>query len=125
MFTLLALGQLSGMVWKSTSAMPASFILPLKVQNQSKLSQFIDWYETFYTSTNPDTGRKRKGNAKKFLLEELEALVSTGKSSSSLPKVIEDFKKASLLSPELQKAKQNLSESDFAKLVELMEKAGA
>jgi len=105
--------------------MPASFLFPLKVQNQSKLSQFIDWYETFYTSTNPDTGRKRKGNAKKFLLEELEELVSTGKVSASLPKVIEDFKKASLLSPELQKAKQNLSDSDFAKLVELMEKAGA
>lgn len=105
--------------------MPATSILALKVQNQSKLSQFIDWYETFYTTINPDTGRKRKGNAKKFLLEELELLVSSGKLSSSFPKVIEDFKKASVLSPELQKAKQNLSESDFAKLVELMEKAGA
>lgn len=105
--------------------MPASFVLSLKVQTQSKLSQFIDWYETFYTTINPDTGRKRKGNAKKFLLEELEVLVSTGKSSQALSKVIEDFKKASLLSPELQKAKQNLSDSDFAKLVELMEKASA
>lgn len=105
--------------------MPSTSILALKVQNQSKLSQFIDWYETFYTSINPDTGRKRKGNAKKFLLEELELLVSSGKSSPSFPQVIEDFKKASLLSPELQKAKQNLSDADFAKLVELMEKAGA
>jgi len=113
------------MIGQSIPAMPASFLFPLKVQNQSKLSHFINWYETFYTSTNPDTGRKRKGNAKKFLLEELEALVSTGKVSSSLPKVIEDFKNASLLSPELQNAKQNLSDSDFAKLVELMEKAGA
>ena len=113
------------MISQSSPAMPATSILALKVQNQSKLSQFIDWYETFYTSINPDTGRKRKGNAKKFLLEELEALVSTGKSSSSLPKVIEDFKKASLLSPELQKAKLILSDADFAKLVELMEKAGA
>jgi len=111
------------MIGQSIPAMPASFLFPLKVQNQSKLSQFIDWYETFYTSTNPDTGRKRKGNAKKFFLEELEALVSTGKVSSSLPKVIDDFKNASLLSPELQKAKQKLSDSDFAKLVELMEKA--
>jgi hypothetical protein len=104
--------------------MPATSILVLKVQNLSKLSQFIDWYETFHTSVNPETGRKRKGNAKKFLLEELEALVSTGKVSATLPKVIEDFKKASLLSPELQKAKQSLNESDFAKLVELVEKAG-
>lgn len=100
--------------------MPATFVLPLKVQTQSKLSQFIDWYETFYTTTNPETGRK--GNVKKFLLEELETLVSTGKSSSTFPKVIEDFKKASLLSPELQKAKQNLNDAEFAKLVELMEK---
>ena len=113
------------MIGKNKNPMPSSFLLPLKVQNQSKLSQFIDWYETFYTSINPDTGRKRKGNAKKFLVEELEALVSTGKSSVSFPKVIDDFKKASVLSPELQKAKQNLSESEFAKLVELMEKAGA
>ena len=105
--------------------MPASFLFPIKVQNQSKLSQFIDWYETFHTTTNTDTGRKRKGNAKKFITEELEHLVSSGKSSPSFPKVIEDFKKASVLSPELQKAKQNLSEADFAKLVELMEKAGA
>jgi hypothetical protein len=112
------------MIGKSSPSMPATSILALKVQNQSKLSQFIDWYETFYTSINPDTGRKRKGNAKKFLLEELEALVSTGKSSSLLPRVIDDFKKSSLLSPELQKAKKTLNESDFAKLVELVEKAG-
>ena len=113
------------MIGLNILAMPAAFLFPLKVQNQSKLSQFIDWYETFHTTVNPETGRKRKGNAKKFLLEELEALVSTGKASAILPKVIEDFKKVSLLSPELQKAKQNLSDSDFAKLVELMEKAGA
>ncbi|NBV28134.1 hypothetical protein EBS02_03815 [bacterium] len=104
--------------------MPSSFLLPLKVPSQSKLSQFVDWFEAYHTTTNPDTGRKRKGNAKKFLLEELEHLVSTGKTSAQLSKVLEDFKKASVLSPELQKAKQTLNETDFAKLVELVEKAG-
>ena len=98
--------------------------VPLKVKTDTKLFQFMEWYETFYTTTNPDTGRKRKGNFKKFLMEEIEFLLSSGK-VNELIKVVEEFKKASVLSPELQVAKQNLNETDFAKLVELMEKAKA
>lgn len=104
--------------------MPASFVFPLKVQNQSKLSNFIEWYETSFTTINPDSGRRRKGNAKKFLLEELEIMITSGKPSANFGQVIDEFRKSAILSPELQKAKQNLSESDFAKLLELMEKAG-
>ena len=103
--------------------MPASFIFPLKVQNQSKLSGFIEWYENSHTTTNPDTGRKRKGNVKKFLLEELENMLTTGKASNNFVKVIDEFSKAVVLSPEIQKAKEKLNDADFAKLVELMEKA--
>lgn len=82
----------------------------------------MEWYETSYTTINPDTGRKRKGNFKKFLMEEIDFLLSSGK-VNELIKVAEEFKKSSILSPELQAAKQNLTETDFAKLVELMEKA--
>ncbi len=96
--------------------------VPLKVKTDTKLFQFMEWYETFYTTSNPDTGRKRKGNFKKFLMDEIEFLLSSGK-VNELIKVAEEFKKASILSPELQAAKQNLNENDFAKLVELMEKA--
>jgi hypothetical protein len=96
--------------------------VPLKVKTDTKLFQFMEWYETFYTTTNPDTGRKRKGNFKKFLMDEIEFLLSSGK-ANELIKVAEEFKKSSILSPELQAAKQNLNETDFAKLVELMEKA--
>jgi hypothetical protein len=96
--------------------------VPLKVKTDTKFFQFMEWYETFYTTTNPDTGRKRKGNFKKFLMEEIEFLLSSGK-INELIRVAEEFKKSSILSPELQAAKQNLNESDFAKLVELMEKA--
>jgi hypothetical protein len=94
----------------------------LKVKTDTKFFQFMEWYETFYTTTNPDTGRKRKGNFKKFLMDEIEFLLSSGKVNELL-KVTEEFKKASILSPELQAAKQNLNDTDFAKLVELMEKA--
>jgi hypothetical protein len=113
------------MIAKSSSAMPASFIFPLKVQYQSKLSGFIEWYENFHTSTNPDTGRKRKGNVKKFLLEELENMLTTGKASNSFVKVVDEFSKAVVLSPEIQKAKEKLNDADFAKLVELIAKAGS
>jgi len=98
--------------------------VPLKVKTDTKFFQFMEWYESFYTTTNPDTGRKRKGNFKKFLMDEIEFLLSSGK-VNELIKVTEEFKRASILSPELQAAKQNLNETDFAKLVELMEKAKA
>jgi hypothetical protein len=112
------------MIFKSSSAMPASFIFPLKVQNQSKFSGFIEWYENFHTTTNPETGRKRKGNVKKFLLEELENMFMTGKVSSNFAKVVDEFSKAVVLSPEIQKAKEKLNDADFAKLLELIAKAG-
>jgi hypothetical protein len=100
-------------------------LLPLKLQNSSKLLEFIEWYEMAYQTTNPDTGRKRKGNGKKFLTEAIEGLLSSGKVSASLAEAISEFKKASLLSPEVREAKGKLSETDFAKFVELMEKVKA
>ena len=107
--------------------MPAtanSFEFPLKIKRDTKLAKFIDWYMIAYQTTNPDTGRKRKGNVKAFILEELENILSTGKESSNLLEVASEFKKSSVLTPELQKAKANLSESEFSQLVALMEKAG-
>jgi hypothetical protein len=96
--------------------------VPLKVKTDSKFFQFMEWYETFYTTTNPDTGRKRKGNFKKFLIEEIEFLLASGK-LNEFNKVADEFRKVCMLPPELQEAKQNLNETDFAKLLELMEKA--
>ena len=100
----------------------ASTQIPLKVKTDSKFYQFADWFELAYTTTNPETGRKRKGNFKRFLIEEIENLLQTGK-ATELIKAAEEFKKSAVLSPELQSAKLNLNETDFAKLVELMEKA--
>lgn len=100
----------------------ASTILPLKVKPETKLFRFLDWYETSNTTINPETGRKRKGNVKKFLIEELEEMLASGKPSSGFLKSIADFKQANVLPVELQAAKATLSETDFAKFVELMEK---
>ena len=108
--------------------MPAtanSFEFPLKVKLDTKLSKFIDWYTVAYQTVNPDTGRKRKGNIKGFILEELENILSNGEASSKLLKVAGEFKNSAALSPELQKAKANLSDAEFSQLVALMEKAGS
>ena len=107
--------------------MPAtsnSFEFPLKIKRGTKFQKFLDWYGLAYQSTNPDTGRKRKGNVKAFILDEFETILSTGKASSNLLEVADEFKNSGALSPELQKAKANLSETDFLQLVALMEKAG-
>ena len=106
--------------------MPAtgnSFEFPLKIKRDTKLAKFLDWYGIAYQTTNPDTGRKRKGNVKAFIMDELETILSSGKASSNLLEVAAEFKKSSVLTPELQKAKANLSDSEFSQLVALMEKA--
>jgi len=106
--------------------MPAttnSFEFPLKVKRGTHFSKFLDWYALAYQTTNPETGRKRKGNVKAFILEELETILSTGKASKNLLEVAVEFKNSGALSPELQQAKANLSETEFAQLVSLMEKA--
>ena len=106
--------------------MPAtgnSFEFPLKVKRDTKVAKFLDWYGISYQTTNPDTGRKRKGNVKAFIFDELEIILSSGKASSNLLEVASEFKKSSVLTPELQKAKANLSDAEFSQLVALMEKA--
>ena len=108
--------------------MPAtanSFEFPLKVKRDTKVAKFLDWYGLAYQTTNPETGRKRKGNVKAFILDELEIIFNTGKASSNLLNVAGEFKNSAALSPELQKAKANLSDAEFSQLVALMEKAGS
>ena len=102
--------------------MATTSFLQLKLQNNSSIFKFIEWYELAYQTENPDTGRKRKGNGKKHLIEELEGLLETGSISKELDKSIKEFKSAELLSPEIKEAKSKLTENEFMKFVELMEK---
>ena len=41
-------------------------------KSTSHFAQFIEWYENTHRTTNEETGRKRKGNAKKAIAEFLE-----------------------------------------------------
>lgn len=97
-------------------------LVPLKVKDGTKLYEFLDWYEKSKSSVS-ETGRNRKGNFKKFIIEEFEKMLISGKPSKDFLDTIAEFKESSLLPPELQEAKQNLNSTDFAKFVELLEKA--
>ena len=76
-----------------------------------------------YQTTNPDTGRKRKGNGKKHLIEEIENVISSGSLSKNLLIVLVSLKH--LYFHQKLEAKSKLSDTEFNKFVELMEKVKA
>ena len=113
--------------------MPVSKKVPLeyKLDPASKVGSFIEWYEITYRTTN-ENGRKRKGNAKKVIAEFLEVYFNdrNGKNAISgtsnikqYNELIDAFKEDTKLSPELQKAKINLSADEFETLKKLLEKS--
>ena len=109
--------------------MPVSKKVPLeyKLDPASKVGSFIEWYEITYRTTN-ENGRKRKGNARKKILEFLEGAVLSDNSMSSttaissFKEVIERYKEERKLPPELQSAKNSLSADEYEKFKELYQK---
>ena len=101
-------------------------------KSTSHFAQFIEWYENTHRTTNEETGRKRKGNAKKVIAEFLELYfndrtktnaISGDLNINKMNDLIDTFKEDTKLSPELQKAKINLSADEFETLKKLLEKA--
>ena len=84
-------------------------------KSTSNFAQFIEWYENTHRTTNEETGRKRKGNAKKVIAEfELyfndrnsKNAISGTSNINKMNDLIDAFKEDTKLSPELQKAKIN------------------
>jgi len=101
-------------------------------KSTSHFAQFIEWYENTHRTTNEETGRKRKGNAKKVIAEFLELYfndrtktnaISGELNINKMNDLIDTFKEDTKLSPELQKAKINLSADEFETLKKLLEKS--
>ena len=101
-------------------------------KSTSHFAQFIEWYENTHRTTNEETGRKRKGNAKKVIAEFLELYfndrtktnaISGDLNINKMNDLIDAFKEDTKLSPELQKAKINLSADEFETLKKLLEKS--
>ena len=101
-------------------------------KSTSHFAQFIEWYENTHRTTNEETGRKRKGNAKKVIAEFLELYfndrtktnaISGDLNINKMNHLIDTFKEDTKLSPELQKAKINLSADEFETLKKLLEKS--
>ena len=108
---------------------PKKVELSYKLDNASSIAKWIGWYEEAKRTINPDSGRKRKGNARKALQDFLESLISEGGVSTTaidqrkFMDTLKEFKEDTKLPPELQKAKNNLSPEDFSQFKSLFEKS--
>ena len=103
-------------------------------KSTSHFAQFIEWYENTHRTTNEETGRKRKGNAKKVIAEFLEVYFNDRNSKNAISgtsninkmnDLIDAFKEDTKLSikPELQQKNKSLSADEFETLKKLLEKS--
>jgi hypothetical protein len=102
-------------------------LLEYKLDPSSPLAEFIEWYGVARKSTNPVTGRKRKGNAKKAILEFIEGYLKghSTKEVTDFNKSVEEFKEDSKLPKEYQVAKNTLSNEEYKTFITLCEKINA
>jgi len=101
--------------------------LEYKLESTSPLAEFIEWYEVAKRTTNPETGRKRKGNAKKALLQFIEGYLKgvQTKEINDFQKSVEEFREDAKLPKELQMAKNTLSSEEYKTFKNLCEKINA
>ena len=108
---------------------PKKVELSYKLDSASSIAKWIGWYEEAKRTINPDSGRKRKGNARKALQDFLESLISEGGISTTaidqkkFMETLKEYKEDTKLPPELQKAKNNLSPEEFSQFKSLFEKS--
>ena len=97
--------------------------LEYKLDATSKVASFVEWYEITHRTTN-ENGRKRKGNAKKAILDFIESAVSGTQTAESISFVdsVKQFVEDTKLPKELQSAKNNLSTEDYESFKTLYEK---
>ena len=101
--------------------------LSYKLDPTSPLVAFISWYEDAYRTEN-ENGRKRKGNARKKILEFLEGVVlsdntmTSTNAINSFKEVIERYKEERKLPAELQSAKNSLSADEYETFKDLYQK---
>ena len=97
-------------------AAPKKVELSYKLDSASSIASFIGWYEEAKRTTNPDTGRKRKGDAKGAILGFLEEYIKGEMGSPQLGKFNEaarSFQEDNKLPKELQSAKNSLSPDEY------------
>ena len=71
---------------------PKKVELSYKLDPASKLGSFIEWYEITYRTTN-ENGRKRKGNAKKAILDYMEGVLTGVKKEVNDFMSVESFRR--------------------------------
>ena len=100
--------------------------LEYKLDPDSKLANFIEWYKVAYTTTN-ENGRKRQGNARKAILNFLENYLGA-RDVAEMKKFddcVKQFLETSKLPKELQMAKNKLSNDEYETFKKLADKINA
>ena len=95
---------------------PKKLSLEIKLNPSSPLYSFVEWYEAAYRTTNPETGRKRKGDAKGSITAFLEQFVKGDFGHPAVEKFKEAtkvFQEDTKLPKELQSAKNSLSPEEY------------
>ena len=106
--------------------MPASPINQLRVKRDSATAEFIEWYEVYGAKPVKEGARSRKGDGKRTVIMVLDCLLNNtankrDDNEDQCKEILDAYKNK--LSPEMQKAKENLSDEEYKTFVELNKKA--
>ena len=117
-------------LWYDEIRTPTKFVVVSKkvplsynLDPASKVASFIEWYEITYRTIN-ENGRKRKGNAKKAILDYLEGMLigTKTKEITEFVESVKQFQEDTKLPKELQSAKNTLSPDEYENFKKLFEK---
>ena len=94
-------------------------LLQLKIKEGTEFYKFLEWFEKS-KATVSDTGRNRKGNYKKFIIDEFEHMLSGGEPTDEFLKVISEYKNSIPLSDEMMMMKKVMGGIEFEKFYKKM-----
>ena len=91
-----------------------SNLLQLKIKEGTEFYKFLEWFEKSKATIN-DTGRNRKGNYKKFIIDEFESMLSGGEPTQEFLETISEYKNSIPLSDEMLGMKKVMGDIEFEK----------
>ena len=96
-----------------------SNLVQLKIKEGTEFDKFLKWFETS-KATKSDKGRNRKGNCKKFIIDEFEYMLSSGEPTNEFLEVISEYKNSIPLSDEMMMMKKVMGDIEFEKFYKKM-----
>ena len=96
-----------------------SNLVQLKIKEGTEFYKFLEWFEKS-KATISDIGRNRKGNYKKFIIDEFESMLSGGEPTQEFLETISEYKNSIPLSDEMLGMKKVMGDVEFEKFYKKM-----